>query len=124
VSLFLVLLAECSRIPVDDPSTHLELTMIHEVMVLDHSGPAFAMVLHGAALKMFVLGALVTRIALPFSTGDPWGDWALFAAGMLGLAVGIGVVESVMARVRMTQVPSLLFAACLLSALGVVLLAR
>jgi formate hydrogenlyase subunit 4 len=121
VSLVIVLLAETSRIPVDDPNTHLELTMIHEVMVLDHSGPALGMILYGAALKLFLLGALVVRIAIPFTTGDPWADWAIFAIGMIGLAIVIGVIESVMARLRLLQVPSLLVAACLLSGFGIVL---
>ena len=69
LSWFIVLLAENSRIPFDDPNTHLELTMIHEVMVLDHSGPAFGMILYGAALKLFVFGALVVRLAFPLATG-------------------------------------------------------
>ena len=51
LSWFIVLLAENSRIPFDDPNTHLELTMIHEVMVLDHSGPAFGMILYGGSVK-------------------------------------------------------------------------
>lgn len=123
-SLFIVLLAENCRIPFDDPNTHLELTMIHEVMVLDHSGPLFGLILHGAAIKLFVLGAILVRLVLPINTGDARTDWALFGAGMLGLAVCVGVVESVMARLRMRQVPSLLVGACLLSAFGIVLLAR
>jgi formate hydrogenlyase subunit 4 len=121
VSLVIVLLAENSRIPVDDPNTHLELTMIHEVMVLDHSGPGLGMILYGASLKLFVLGALVVRIALPVSTGNSWEDWGIFAVGMVVLAVVIGVVESVMARLRLLQVPSLLVAACILSGFGIVL---
>ncbi len=124
VSLFIVLLAENSRIPVDDPNTHLELTMIHEVMVLDHGGPALGMILYGAALKLFVLGAVIVRIAVPWGGANPWIGWALFVGGMVALAVLIGVVESVMARLRLTQIPSLLVAACLLSAFGIVLLAR
>src|SRR6266571_4074039 len=60
--MFIVLLAENCRIPFDDPNTHLELTMIHEVMVLDHSGPAFGLILYGASVKLFVLGALVVRL--------------------------------------------------------------
>ena len=123
-SLFVVLLAETSRIPFDDPNTHLELTMIHEVMVLDHSGPALGMILYGAALKLFVLGALVTRIALPIDATGRAAGWALFVGGMLGLAVLIGVVESAMARLRLLQIPNLLVAACLLAGFGVVLLAR
>jgi formate hydrogenlyase subunit 4 len=121
ISLVIVLLAENSRIPVDDPNTHLELTMIHEVMVLDHSGPGLGMILYGAALKLFVLGALVVRIALPFTTGSPWADWTIFAVGMIALAIVIGIVESVMARLRLLQVPSLLVAACILSGFGIVL---
>jgi len=121
VSMVIVLLAENSRIPVDDPNTHLELTMIHEVMVLDHSGPGLGMILYGAALKLFLLGALVVRIAIPFTTGSPWADWGIFAGGMIVLAIVIGVVESVMARLRLLQVPSLLVAACILSGFGIVL---
>ncbi|MBI1903200.1 MAG: NADH-quinone oxidoreductase subunit H [Planctomycetia bacterium] len=124
LSWFVVLLAENSRIPFDDPGTHLELTMVHEVMVLDHSGPAFGMVLYGASLKLFLFAALVVRLALPQSAGFAWLDWPVFIAGMLGVAVAVGVVESTMARLRLTQVPVLLVAACLLSAFGVVLLLR
>ena len=124
VSLFIVLLAENCRIPFDDPNTHLELTMIHEVMVLDHGGPALGMILYGASLKLLALGAIVVRIAIPYRGADPWLAWGLFAGGMVLLAVLIGVVESVMARLRLTQVPSLLVTACLLSAFGIILMAR
>jgi formate hydrogenlyase subunit 4 len=123
VSLFVVLLAESCRIPFDDPNTHLELTMIHEVMVLDHSGPSFGMILYAATMKLFVLGALVVRIALPI-TGNVWTDWGVFAVGMIAIAIIVGVVESVMARLRLVKVPSLLIGACLLSAFGIILLAR
>ncbi len=126
VSLFIVLLAENCRIPVDDPNTHLELTMIHEVMVLDHSGPALGMILYGAAAEAVrPRRASSSRIALPVPTAP-----ILVSAGRSSsaacsaLAVVIGVVESVMARLRLSQVPSLLVAACLLSAFGIVLLAR
>jgi formate hydrogenlyase subunit 4 len=124
LSWFIILLAENSRIPFDDPNTHLELTMIHEVMVLDHSGPAFGMILYGAALKLFVFVALVVRLAFPLATGFLWIDWPIFVAAMLLVAVVIGVVESVMARLKMTHVPILLLAACLLSGFGIVLLVR
>src|SRR3954452_3546609 len=95
LSWWIVLLAENSRIPFDDPNTHLELTMIHEVMVLDHSGPAFGMILYGAAVKLFVFGALIVRLALPLVANSPWLGWPLFLAAMLAVAVVIGVVESV-----------------------------
>lgn len=121
-SWFLVLLAENCRIPFDDPNTHLELTMIHEVMVLDHSGPAFGMILYGATLKLFALGALIVRVAVPVRTGNPWGDLAAFAGAMLLLAVLVGVVESIMARLRMTSIANVLATASVLAAFGVVLL--
>ena len=124
LSWFIVLLVENSRIPFDDPNTHLELTMIHEVMVLDHSGPALGMILYGAALKLFAFGALIVRIVLPVSTGSGWLDWSAFLGGMLLVAVVIGVVESTLARLRMTQIPVLLIAACLLSGFAIVLLVR
>jgi formate hydrogenlyase subunit 4 len=124
LSWFIVLLVENCRIPFDDPNTHLELTMIHEVMVLDHSGPAFGLILYGASLKLFVFGALVVRLAFPRATGTAWLDWPIFLGGMLVLAVLVGVVESVMARLRLNQIPVLLVAACLLSAFGLVLLMR
>ncbi len=124
LSWFIVLLAENCRIPFDDPNTHLELTMIHEVMVLDHSGPALGAILYGASLKLFVFSALVVRLALPVATGSALIDWPVFVSGLLGVAVLIGVVESTIARLRLTHVPVLLVAACLLSAFGIILLVR
>jgi len=124
LSWFIILLVENCRIPFDDPNTHLELTMIHEVMVLDHSGPAFGMILYAAALKLFIFGALIVRLMVPVSTGSLWLDWPVFVVGMLGVAVVVGVVESTMARLKMTHVPVLLVASCLLSAFGIILLIR
>jgi len=122
--MFIVLLAENCRIPFDDPTTHLELTMIHEVMVLDHSGPAFGLILYGAALKLFVLGAFFMHLALPLATGNPLADWGIFIVSMLLLAVAIGVVESVMARLRLVRVPQLLVAATILAAFSTLLVIR
>jgi formate hydrogenlyase subunit 4 len=121
VALFVVLLAENARVPVDDPNTHLELTMIHEVMVLDHSGPLFGLVLYGAAVKLFLLSALLLHLVLPVTLGAPWLDWALFVAGVGAIAIGIGVVESVMARLRLRHVPTLLIASAVLCVFGFVL---
>ena len=124
VALFIVLLAENSRIPVDDPNTHLELTMIHEVMVLDHGGPAFGLILYGASVKLFVFAAVIARLVLPVGMGPAWAAWGIAALSVLAIAVVIGVVESTMARLRLTHIPSLLVAACLLSLFGLVLLVR
>lgn len=123
ISWCVVLLVENCRIPFDDPNTHLELTMIHEVMVLDHGGPAFGLILYAASLKLFLFAALIVRLALP-ATGQAWLDWPLFIAAILSVAVGVGVVESTMARVRLTRIPVLLVTACLLSAFGTLLVMR
>jgi formate hydrogenlyase subunit 4 len=124
VALFIVLLAENCRIPFDDPNTHLELTMIHEVMVLDHSGPAFGYILYAAAMKLFLFGAVFFNVAMPLQTGNPFADWLLFAGGMLAIAAAVGVTESVMARLRLTQVPLLLISATVLSAFSMILIFR
>jgi len=118
---FVVLLVESCRIPFDDPNTHLELTMIHEVMVLDHSGPPLACVLYGASLKLFAIAALVVGLCLP-TTGNPWYDWLAFLGALMALAVVIGLVESSMARLRMPRVPQLLVAATLACAFGFLLM--
>jgi formate hydrogenlyase subunit 4 len=123
-ALFAVLLAENSRIPVDDPNTHLELTMIHEVMVLDHGGPALGLILYGAAVKLFVFAAVVARLAVPVSTSAAWSGVGATAIALLAVSIAVGVVESSMARLRLTHVPAFLVTAFLLSAFGAVLLFR
>ena len=123
-AVLLVFLAENSRIPVDDPNTHLELTMIHEVMVLDHSGPDFAFILYGSAVKLWVLGAVLVQVILPTSGAADVLRVVACLCGMFGLAVLVGMVESVMARLRMVRVPQLLVAACAFSVLAIILVLR
>ena len=123
-ALLIVFLTENARIPVDDPNTHLELTMIHEVMVLDHGGPDFAMIQYAAMLKLWVLGTLLVGILVPVRSGW-WGvDLATGIAGMLLLAAVVGVIESTMARLRLVRVPQFLVAASVLSILALVLVMR
>ena len=119
-----VFLVENARIPVDDPTTHLELTMIHEVMVLDHSGPDFALILYGSALKLWVLGSLLVGVLVPVRSGVLWLDLGAAAAGLMGLAVLTGMIESSMARLRLVHIPQLLVGAGVLSALALVLVLR
>jgi formate hydrogenlyase subunit 4 len=123
-SLGVVFLAENARIPVDDPTTHLELTMIHEVMVLDHSGPDFAMIQYAAALKMWLLGTVIIAIAVPWHSGSPLLDGGFAIAGMLGLAVVTGIIESSMARLRLLRITQLLIAATVLSGFALALVQR
>jgi formate hydrogenlyase subunit 4 len=124
LGLFIIILAETCRIPVDDPTTHLELTMIHEAMILDHSGPLLGLIEYAASMKLLVLESLFLSLVLPFRSGIAWVDWGLFVAEALALALGIGVVESVMARLRMRRIPYLLTGALLLSGSGFILLVR
>ncbi len=105
IALFIILLTENARVPVDDPATHLELTMIHEVMVLDHSGPDFGLIEMGAFLKLFFYASMVARLILPFQPGHPLLNLGLFSLGLLLVYAAIGVTESVMARYRMDRVP-------------------
>jgi formate hydrogenlyase subunit 4 len=119
-----VLLAETGRVPVDDPTTHLELTMIHEVMVLDHGGPDLAFILYGAALKLWLLGALLVGLLVPVRSGSVWLDGAAAIAGMFALAVVIGVIESSMARWRLVRVPQLLVGSGVMAALALILMIR
>ncbi len=123
-ALFIIFLAENCRIPVDDPNTHLELTMIHEVMVLDHGGVDLAYILYAAAIKFWLLGTLLAGMFLgTFSRG--WMiDSVLFVLAMVFLAVIVGVVESTLARLRLLKVPHFLIIALALSAVALILTVR
>jgi formate hydrogenlyase subunit 4 len=120
IALMIVLLAENARIPVDDPNTHLELTMIHEVMVLDHGGPDFAFILYSSALKLWLFAALVVGIVVP-ATDNAWLNLLLAAGGMFVVAMVVGVIESIMARLRLVVVPQLLVGAGALAAVAFLL---
>ncbi|MBI4845009.1 MAG: NADH-quinone oxidoreductase subunit H [Candidatus Omnitrophica bacterium] len=123
-AIFIVFLSENSRIPVDDPNTHLELTMIHEVMVLDHGGVDFAYILYGAAVKFWLLGTLLVSMFLG-ACSRGWGiDVAIFIFGMIFLAVIVGIVESVLARLRLLKVPHFLIIALALSVVALILTMR
>jgi len=119
--LFTVLLAENCRVPFDDPNTHLELTMVHEVMVLDHSGPPFAVILHGASLKLLIFSVLLAEAVLPIGKLPPLAATGALAGAVLVVAVGVGLVESLLARLAFRRVPLLLttgFLLCLFALLA------
>lgn len=105
ISIFIILLTENSRVPVDDPATHLELTMIHEVMILDHSGPDLAFIELGSFYKLFFYSALLARLICPFEMGYPTLNLFLFTGSLLLVYVAVGITESIMARFRMDMVP-------------------
>ena len=112
--LFIVLLAENCRVPFDDPNTHLELTMIHEVMVLDHSGPPLAAILHGASVKLLLFAVLLVQAVLPMGALSPLAAAGALIAGVLIVTVVVGLAESLMARLAFRRVPLLLTTAFLL----------
>ncbi len=104
-SFFIILLTENSRVPADDPATHLELTMIHEVMVLDHSGPDLGLIELGSFCKLFFYSTIISRLILPFDLGFPGLAFVLYLLGLALVYIAVGVIESIIARYRMDAVP-------------------
>jgi len=103
IALFMVLLTENARVPVDDPTTHLELTMIHEVMVLDHSGPEFALIEAASWLKLFFYSAFIANLLCPFR--NSFLGLIFFPLLVIIIYAIIGVVESITARYKLNMVP-------------------
>jgi len=111
VTLFIVLQVETARLPVDDPTTHLELTMVHEVMVLDHSGPDLAAIQYGSAVKLYVGASMLATMLNPFA-GTPGALPVLMNLGLAVLiAVAVGTIESLIARFKLRSVPRYIVAA-------------
>ncbi|MDP2344058.1 MAG: NADH-quinone oxidoreductase subunit H [Deltaproteobacteria bacterium] len=106
VALLIVLQVESARMPVDDPTTHLELTMVHEVMVLDHSGPDLAAIQVGAAVKLLIGASLIATLL------NPWAGEGSLRAALLNLAlvvvvaVVVGTTESLIARFKLRTLPA------------------
>ncbi|MGN0832543.1 MAG: respiratory chain complex I subunit 1 family protein [Kiritimatiellia bacterium] len=121
LAFFAILLSETSRVPFDDPETHLELTMIHEAMVLDNSGPDLAYVLYGAALRFELLAAFLVAMVLPHLPLPASARTGVLFGGVAAVAVAVGVVESCMARMRFLKTPQILLGVLMLATLGVLL---
>jgi formate hydrogenlyase subunit 4 len=125
-ALFIVALAETGRIPVDNPATHLELTMIHEAMILEYSGRYLALVEWAAALKLLVFLTLIANVFVPWGIATSMEPGALavglttYLVKVSGLAVVIGVIESMFAKLRLFRVTDLLCVAFILALLGVI----
>jgi formate hydrogenlyase subunit 4 len=129
IALIMVALAENARIPVDNPATHLELTMVHEAMVLEYSGRHLAMIEFGAFLKLLLYVSLIACVFLPWKI-------AVFGTGALSYAVGaaayivklavagfcLALFETATAKMRVFRVPQFLGAALMLGLLGTLLL--
>ena len=125
-ALFIVLIAETGRIPVDNPATHLELTMIHEAMILEYSGPYLALIEWGAAVKQLVLMTLFVNLFLPFGlVASPAAPGlavsiAIYLAKILVLCILVVLVETTNAKLRLFRIPELLALAFVLGALALI----
>jgi formate hydrogenlyase subunit 4 len=125
-ALFIVLIAETGRIPVDNPATHLELTMIHEAMVLEYSGPYLALIEWSASMKQMILMTLLMNVFFPYglstdgSAGSMIISAGLFLFKLLALASAVVLVETGNAKLRLFRVPELLAVAFVLSALALI----
>ncbi|MBQ4078796.1 NADH-quinone oxidoreductase subunit H [bacterium] len=118
VALMIMLLTETSRVPVDDPATHLELTMIHEVMILDNSGCDLAFLSWASAIKMVLISSIIANLVIPYNL--PFGiSIALYIVLLMFIAFLIGTIESAIARFRMSHVFEFVFA---MSAVALVIL--
>jgi len=121
VSLFMILLTENSRVPVDDPMTHLELTMIHEVMILDHSGPDLALIEIGAFCKLLFYSIFITHLLIPAKSLDGFLYGMVFVAVVGAIYVAIGIIESIMARLKMNLVPKYILTSFALASFAAIL---
>ena len=125
-ALFIVAIAETGRVPVDNPATHLELTMIHEAMVLEYSGRYLALIEWAAGLKLAVFLSLIANVFAPWGIATSMEPAALgiglaiYLVKISGLAVLIGVIESMFAKLRLFRVTDLLGVAFILALLGLV----
>ena len=121
LSLFFLMMAECSRMPVDDPNTHLELTMIHEVMILDASGFDLMLYQYAASLKLLLYVTLAALLLNPFGVLGPALGLLIFAGALVALAAALALIETLMARFRLVLVPQFLLFATAIGVLNVLI---
>ena len=101
--LFVLMLLEGSRMPIDDPETHLELTMIHEAMVLDQSGPQLAFMSFSGMVKVYLFASFILSLILAPCRANAWYE-VFFVLGIIAVSVIVGLIESLQARLRMVHV--------------------
>ena len=121
LSLFFLMMAECSRMPVDDPNTHLELTMIHEVMILDASGFDLMLYQYAASLKLLLYATLAALLLNPFGVLGPALGLLVFGAALGALAAALALIETLMARFRLVLVPQFLLFATAIGILNILI---
>jgi formate hydrogenlyase subunit 4 len=121
ISIFFLMITECSRMPIDDPNTHLELTMIHEVMILDASGVDLMLYQHAASLKLLLFALLVTSLLNPFGSLNPVTGSAVVLGALAVLAVCLAAIETLMARFRLVLIPQFLLYATIIGILNILI---
>jgi formate hydrogenlyase subunit 4 len=125
-AMFIVLIAETGRIPVDNPATHLELTMIHEAMILEYSGPYLALIEWGASLKQLVLMTLLVNTFFPFGLSSAWtapgvaAGLGYYLVKVFAICCVVVLVETTNAKMRLFRVPDLLAVAFVLGTLALI----
>lgn len=120
ISLLAVLIAETSRIPIDNQETHLELTMIHEAMVLEYSGRSLALIELASHIKQVILFTIVANILFPFWGAGIFFDFGFFIIKLIGIAFLISVVEISLAKMRLFRAVDFLGFSFVLSVLSLV----
>ncbi len=125
IAFVMVMLAENARIPIDNPSTHLELTMIHEAMILEYSARHLALMEWANAIKLTIYSTVGVALFLPWGIAQA-GDWAMmplaivaFAAKMALGGAGLALLETVSAKLRIFRAPEFLGMAFMLAVLGI-----
>lgn len=128
-ALVMVAIAECGRIPIDNPATHLELTMVHEAMVLEYSGRHLALIEAAGMLRLLLFSALIAAIFVPWGIAQPGGGvlailagLAAFALKMLAVGLALASFETAIAKMRVFRVADFLGGALLLALLGTIFL--
>ena len=129
VGLIIVAIAENGRVPVDNPATHLELTMVHEAMVLEYSGRHLAMIELAAAVKLLLYISLIGCIFLPWTVAEPGSSpashvagFVLYLAKLAGLGLLLAIFETAIAKMRVFRLPDFVGGALMLGLLGTLLL--
>lgn len=124
VSIFIVMLTETSRIPVDDPNTHLELTMVHEVMVLDHGGFDLGVITINYAMKFWFFASLLSNLIMPYKFTSTIANIITIIILNMIIAVIVGIVESTMARIKLNRIHNFIIASFALALIALIILQR
>lgn len=123
-ALVVIAVVETGRVPVDNPATHLELTMIHEGLLLEHSGKGLALMSWGAAIKQLLILTLIIDLFVPWGAATAWtapaiaAGFAFYLLKLGAIAVAVGLLESAIAKMRLFQVPDLIGASFVFSVLA------